>query len=200
MKEQYLEVLKFWFGEDLKRAWPATNRSQLWFYSTPETDELIRSKFGMLVEDALTGQLISWENEILGKLALIILLDQFTRNIFRGTERAYSGDNYAKRLATEIVDQELDKELTVVSRVFLYLPFEHSENLTDQDKSVFLYTELYDTAHERLKPIVEISLKSAIKHRETIKEYGRFPYRNLPLGRVSTPEEQLFLDKKQFFF
>jgi uncharacterized protein (DUF924 family) len=186
---QALEILTFWFGNELSRPWPRENRSDLWFGSSKETDKLIKDSFENLVEDALSNKLTHWEDNCVNRLALIILLDQFTRNIYRGTDRAFSGDSYARSLSLRTIDSSEDINLTAVARIFLYIPLMHSEDLDDQDLSVNLYTTLYESSSDRLKTALLGSLTAAINHRNVIKQFKRFPHRNRPLGRPSTDEE-----------
>ena len=140
------------------------------------------------VEAALAGQLAAWADDAQGALALLILLDQFPRNLFRGEAKAFAGDPQARQLAETALDQGWDKGLSAVEKLFVYLPFEHSEALADQERSVALFSAL---AAEH--PGCDGFLDYARRHHEVIARFGRFPHRNAALGRPSTPEETGYL-------
>ena len=170
-------VLSFWFGPN-----PETARSQ-WFKTDPAFDRAITVLFGADYERARAGALISWEDSAQGALALTILLDQFSRNMFRKTVRAFESDALALRVAKDAIARGFDQQVTPVQRVFFYLPFEHSENLADQERSLALVGALNDA---RTKDYAE-------QHAAIIRRFGRFPHRNAVLGRQSTPEEIAYL-------
>ena len=166
------EVLDFWFGQDRKA----------WFEKSPAFDETIRTRFLALYENALRGGLADWQMAPKSCLALVILLDQFPRNMFRGTARAFATDAMALAAARHALSMGFDRGLSVDERTFLYLPFEHSESLADQEQCC-----------ELMKPLGEELLRYALRHKEIIERFGRFPHRNAALGRVNTPEETEFL-------
>lgn len=177
-------VLDFWFGA------PGTpehgTARDLWFTKSAATDAAIRVRFGTDVEAALAGERATWATTLHGSLALIVLLDQFTRNIFRDTPRAFAGDAQALALASDLVARGQDRQLTPFERWFVYLPFEHTESLAAQEESVRLYTALaQDGAPD--------ALQWAQKHYDVIARFGRFPHRNAILGRPSTVAEEAFL-------
>jgi uncharacterized protein (DUF924 family) len=178
------DILQFWFGEpgsaDYLRQRP------LWFTKSDETDRAIAERFGATVEAALLGQHDDWAATPRGALALVIALDQFTRNIFRGTPRAFAGDARALALSTRLVDTARDLALAPAERWFVYMPFEHSERLLDQYESVRLFERLAADG-------LEAPLDWARRHFDVIRQFGRFPHRNAILGRTSTPEEVEFL-------
>jgi uncharacterized protein (DUF924 family) len=182
------EVLDFWFGAPGSPEHGQTRA--LWFTKRDDTDGLIRARFGALIEAALTGELDDWArtgaSAARGALALIVLLDQFTRNAFRDTARAFVGDTRALAVATALVDTGQDRTLALLERQFVYLPFEHAESLPLQERAVALFTQL---ATDGLAE----PLDWAIKHRDVIARFGRFPHRNQQLGRASTPAEVTFL-------
>ncbi len=180
-------VLDFWFGSPDGPDFGMTR--PLWFTKSGATDELIRSRFGDTVEAALNGQSGEWDATPRGTLATIIVLDQFTRNIYRETPRSFAGDPHALRLASRLVDRGDDRLLALVERWFVYMPFEHSEFLNDQRESVRLSEQL---AQDGLAE----PLPWAVKHFEVIQRFGRFPHRNSILGRESTPEEIEFLKEQ----
>ena len=176
------DILDFWFGADTAKA-----RAE-WFRKDPAFDALIAERFGTQVEAALAGGLRDWEADAGTALARILLLDQFTRNIFRGTPRAFEGDAQALQAARRMVQTGQDMALAPLARSFVYLPFEHAEDLTAQDEAVRLFEALERTAPE-CKGLLEYTLR----HRAIIERFGRFPHRNATLGRVSTDEETAFL-------
>lgn len=174
------EVLDFWFGAD-----PPAVRDY-WFRKSDAFDDAIRSRFGTAIEAALSGTLDEWSAAPEGTLALIVLLDQFTRNAFRDTPRAFAGDAAALGHARRLVGAAADRRLTTLRRWFVYMPFEHSEELIDQYESLRLFGEL---ARDGL----DAPLEWARRHFEVVRRFGRFPHRNEILGRASTAEELEFL-------
>lgn len=180
-------VLDFWFGAPDEPAFGTTR--PLWFSKSNATDQLIRERFGDVLESALRNDLDSWQTSARDAVALIIVLDQFARNIYRGTPRSFAGDSEALRIASRLVDRGEHRALQPVERWFAYMPFEHSEFLNDQQESVRLFEEL---ARDGLAE----PLPWAIKHFDVIKRFGRFPHRNSILGRASTPEELEFLQEQ----
>lgn len=180
------QVLDFWFGAPGSPEHGSAR--DLWFSKRDTTDALIRERFGTLIDAALRGECDAWIDTPRGALALIVLLDQFTRNAFRDTPRAFAGDDRALAIAAALVDRGDDRQLAPVERWFAYLPFEHAESLAMQDRSVALFTAL--SADGLREP-----LDWAIKHRDVIARFGRFPHRNVILGRVSTAEEAAFLQQ-----
>ena len=179
------DVLDFWFGppDDPDHA----NPREAWFTKDDGFDESIRSQFGAAVDLAIDGGREDWTDGGAGNLAVILMLDQFTRNIFRGSDRSFAGDARARDLARAVVDSGNDSALTVVQRVFLYLPFEHSEDISDQYRSMELYKGLPD------HPNKDNWVEYAQAHFDIIERFGRFPHRNDVLGRATTPEETEFL-------
>ncbi len=135
------------------------------------------------------GDYHSWQKTAEGTLALVILLDQFSRNIFRGTQVAYQNDAFARAVALKGIEKLYDRELKPIERVFFYMPFEHSEALQDQEKSVYLVQNLVEELPESLQKEFESYILYAIKHKEVIEKFGRFPHRNEILNRRSTEEE-----------
>lgn len=167
------EVVSFWRNVGPKG----------WFEKNPALDEEIRRRFLALHEAAAAGRLASWENSAEGALALMILLDQFPRNMFRGDKRAFATDPQARALASRAILNGFDGADPAM-RSFFYLPFEHSESLVDQERGLLLYKAAGDAD----------GLKWAHIHADIIRRFGRFPHRNAVLGRATTPEEQAFLD------
>jgi uncharacterized protein (DUF924 family) len=176
------QVLDFWFGP---RAEQIQDR---WFRADPVFDATIRQRFGGTVQAALAQQLPQWSSSRTGRLALILVLDQFTRNIHRGTALAFAGDAQALPLARQMVAARNDQALPVLQRWFVYLPLMHAEDLAVQDESVRLYTALHAE-----DPRLASALDYARRHREVIQRFGRYPHRNAALGRTSSPEELAFI-------
>jgi len=155
-----------------------------WFTRNDDFDREIRERFLATHEAAALGRLADWEASAEGALALMILLDQFPRNMFRGTARAFATDKLAREIATRALDKGFDRDTPATLRSFFYLPLEHSEELADQERSLALYRALGD----------ENNMKYADIHADIIRKFGRFPHRNEILGRQTTAEEQAFLD------
>jgi uncharacterized protein (DUF924 family) len=183
-------VLRFWFAEPQTPQAQYAQRRKLWFGKNPEFDRTIGARFQSLSEQAAEGRLQHWQASPLGSLALIVLLDQFPRNMFRDTPRAFATDGLARAVAQHSLSQAFDRALEPIQRIFVYLPLEHSENLDDQRQSVQLFTAL---AAEN--PELADCLDYALKHQVVIERFGRFPHRNRILGRSSTPAEIEFLQQ-----
>lgn len=188
--EKQREILDFWFGGDSLHE---LDRSDVWFGKATALDNQIRARFGERVESAGTGAFDDWAKTAQGALALILLLDQFPRNIYRGDAKSFAFDERARRIAENALDRGLDSKLSVIERIFLYLPFEHSEDLAAQDRAVELYTRLAADAEPDERAIVDQALEYASLHRAIISRFGRFPHRNDLIGRETSPEEREFL-------
>ena len=178
---QALDVLDFWFG-----ATPGPRR-KAWFEKSALFDESIRARFLPLVNQAAQGRLASWAEDPKQALALIVVTDQFPRNLFRGSGRAFATDPMALALANQVVERGWDARMLPVERMFIYLPFEHSESIAGQDRSCELFAPL------NTFPETSDAVEYSEKHRIIVKRFGRFPHRNAALGRESTPEEIEFL-------
>jgi uncharacterized protein (DUF924 family) len=181
-------VLDFWFGAE-GSATHGLQRTE-WFAKNDVFDRTIVECFGVLVERALRGELDAWADEPRSALARILLLDQFTRNAFRGTPRAFAGDSQALAAASAMVGGRHDEQLPPFMRAFVYMPFEHAEKLAMQEEAVRLFTRLAAS-----DPAFSSMLDYAHKHRAVIERFGRFPHRNAILGRQSTAEEMAFLEQ-----
>ena len=179
-------VLDFWFGA-ADDADHLASRPQ-WFRKDDAFDAQIASRFGTVIEAALAGGLNQWLGPPLGRLALLVVLDQFTRNVFRGDARSFAGDARALTIAQDLVRSGDDRSLTGVQRQFAYLPFEHAEDLAMQAESLRLFAAL-GVDH----PALEGLLDWAQRHEVIVARFGRFPHRNQALGRVSSAEELAFL-------
>lgn len=177
-------VLGFWFGEPEDGA---ARPREVWFQRDEDFDAGISSRFRADYERAATGELDDWLATPRGALALAILLDQFPRNLFRGSARAFETDARARSVARTALERGYDVRVSSVERWFFYLPFEHSEDLDDQRLSVELFATLGDDEGSRMVQ------DYAGRHMEIIERFGRFPHRNATLGRPSTPEEEEFL-------
>ena len=176
-------VLDFWFGS--RRSGEPIRVRTRWFRPDADFDAACAAALGTDCERALAGALASLEDSAHGSLALVILLDQIPRNIFRGTAEAFAGDARARTVADRAIAHCFDRTLAPAERMFRYLPFEHAETLADQDRAVALFADLGDADW----------LDYAHRHRAIIARFGRFPHRNAVLGRASTPEELAFLQE-----
>lgn len=172
------EILGFWFAGAQENG-----RREVWFKSTDAFDREIRDRFLDLQEAAAGGALEAWKKTPEGTLALILLLDQFPRNLFRGTARAFATDEAARAAARHALESGFHQGADNYQRIFLGLPFVHSEDPADQEQSMRLAATLDEAK----------SLESATEHRDLIARFGRFPHRNAALGRQSTPEEEAYL-------
>jgi uncharacterized protein (DUF924 family) len=170
-------------ADDVLGYWRAVG-PQRWFVKNTAIDAEIRDKFQNLHAAAIEGLLGNWEDEVSGALAHVIVLDQFSRNMFRGSAAAFAADPLARATAGRAINRGFDRQTTKEERPFFYLPYMHSEALADQERCV----ELCRAAED------EGTLKYAELHAGVIRRFGRFPHRNAVLGRVTTPEEQAFLD------
>jgi uncharacterized protein (DUF924 family) len=181
----WTEVLEFWFGAPDS---PELGRPRKrWFEKSADYDALVRDRFLETCEAAVAGRLDEWRERPLGALALVIVLDQFPRNLFRGTPRAFAADSGALALARSIVAHRFDDAFLPVQRSFAYLPFEHAEDLAAQRESLRLFERL------SAEGAGSEGLAWAMRHYVVIARFGRFPHRNALLGRESTPEERAFL-------
>jgi uncharacterized protein (DUF924 family) len=184
------DILDFWFG-----AAGSPERGQFraeWFKKDAVFDETIRMRFGAVVEAALAGGLEEWEKgpaaSPASALALILVLDQFPRNLYRGDARAFAGDARARDVAAAVIDRGWGQQLADLERIFAYMPFEHSEAVADQERSLALFGKLAEG-----RPAFASTLDYAQRHYDIIARFGRFPHRNAALGRPSTTAELEFL-------
>jgi uncharacterized protein (DUF924 family) len=190
MTEQIEAVLHYWFGPLDDTGMPEQDRNALWFKSSEATDQAIAQDFGDRVEQALAGELASWSQNDRGVVALVILLDQFTRNIYRGTAKAFTGDTGALALAQHAIATGHFQRMPAIHQVFLFMPLEHCEDLDTQEECVALFTELAAVTGQ---PLIASFCRYAQAHRDVIARFGRFPHRNPLLGRPSSAEEQSYL-------
>lgn len=182
-------IFEFWFLPVGSPEHGSARRA--WFQKDEQFDRSIEAAFGPLIEEALAGGLHHWDEEgPQAVLARILLLDQFTRNVYRGTPRAFAGDRWALQAALDMVDDDEDLALPPLQRAFVYLPFEHAEDDNMQRQAVALFTRLASA-----NPGFDGMLEFAQRHRAVIQRFGRFPHRNAILGRESTAEELEFLQQ-----
>ena len=185
------EVLEFWFSEQTR---------PLWFERNAAFDEEIRTRFGANVAAAAIGDLDYWVRAVDSSLALVLLLDQFPRNIHRGTLRAYAGDVRARNTADTAIERGFDRRTPLDRRFFFYLPFEHSENPKDQARSVALFRRWAEEHRGAAREGALEQMKYVLRHQEIVERFGRFPHRNTVLGRESTPAEVAFLKEPNSSF
>lgn len=188
------EVLRYWFGDSGDDLQILKQYGKLWFGKDEQVDRDIDSRFSAAVDAAVEWGLIDSDESVAQRyLVTILLLDQFTRNIYRGKARAFAYDSVALDLALKALIAGHDQQLRPIERVFLYLPLEHSENLEHQDRSVALFTQLQNSVAKPLQSAYAGFLDYAIRHQQIIARFGRFPHRNQILARPSSAEEQEFL-------
>jgi uncharacterized protein (DUF924 family) len=200
MDTEHAEVLRFWFAgiepgaNDELPVWKS--RVLRWFQGGPQLDREIHERFGALHERARRGEIDTWSETRDGVRALVIVFDQFSRNLHRGTPLAFDQDARACALVDLALRRGDDRDLAWYERMFLILPFGHSEELGDQDRALaYLESSLLPLIPPALAPLAELNRHQARGHRETIARFGRFPGRNQALGRVSTPEELAYLEE-----
>lgn len=190
-KEKQSRILDFWFGKLKDEEVPPQALSRMWWAKNRDIDEHIRKNFETDLLGAVKGELGDWESTPHGTLALIILLDQFSRNMYRDTRRAFSQDTLALSTAEKGIEKGFDKGLHPVMRVFFYMPFMHSESKDMQKRSTALFGALEKdfTSPRELAEMLSDNMEYAERHRAIIERFGRFPHRNRILGRESTTEE-----------
>ncbi len=188
-------ILDFWFGAETGDSETAQARKKLWWSKDEAVDAEIRRRYAALVDAAAAGQHDAWLDHARGRLALILLFDQFPRNMYRDTPRAFAFDPQASRLALDGIAAGADRSLRAIERVFFYLPLEHSESAELQARCVALFTALAAGVPESDRKTFSGYVDYAVRHRDVIHRFGRFPHRNRILGRASTPEEIEFLQQ-----
>ncbi len=186
-------ILSFWFQQKELSAPQIDARMDTWFGENPVFDEEIRQAFMDDVERASAGELDHWTKTPHGRLALILLLDQFRRNIYRGLPEAYEQDPKALKLCVEGAMRKGDKGLMPIQRVFFYMPLQHAESRKVQAKSVDIYNRLADAVSPTLTETFLTVAQFAELHRDIVERFGRFPHRNRVLGRENTSEEEAYL-------
>ena len=191
--ESPASIHEFWFGLATDDRAIAATQSKLWWSKDTELDQQMRIRFEPLLHSSSRGELAHWSDTPIGWLATVLLHDQFPRNIYRGRPDSFAFDSKARDIARTGIDKNFDRELRPIERIFCYLPFEHSELLADQDYSVGRIQGLHDELAVPLRIEFDGYLDFALRHREVIARFGRFPHRNLILGRDSSADEQEFL-------
>jgi uncharacterized protein (DUF924 family) len=187
------EILSFWFKEQELSAPQIDRRMDIWFGENPEFDHEIQKEYADDVDRACEGDLDRWADEPRGRLALIILIDQFRRNIYRNTAKAFSMDRRALKLCVEGAMEKKDKGLTPIQKVFFYMPLQHAESRKVQAKSVELFARLAESVSPTFQETFLTIAQFAELHKDIIDQFGRFPHRNKLLGRENTPEEDEYL-------
>ncbi|WP_404938084.1 DUF924 domain-containing protein [Pseudomonas sp. JDS08PS003] len=193
MAAPWQPLLDWWFGSADKPADIVAEKGLLWFGKRDSQDLEARERFGALVEQALAGGLTGWAQSPQGWLALVLLLDQLPRMIYRDTPKAFSGDTRAQALVAQGIAADLDRQLPAMQRSFIYLVFEHCEHLAVQNEGVSRFAALHDAQPEEDRPVFADHLDYAERHQKVIARFGRFPHRNAILGRESTAQELAFL-------
>lgn len=193
MTAPWQPLLEWWFGSAEAPNDVAADREKLWFGKRDSQDLEARERFGDWVEQALAGGLTDWAQRPEGWLALVLLLDQLPRMIFRDTPKSFSGDLRAQALVAQGIAADFDRQLRPIQRVFIYLVFEHCENLAVQNEAVSRFIALVDEQPEADRAVFADNLDYAERHQKVIARFGRFPHRNGVLGRESTAEEVEFL-------
>lgn len=189
------EIVTFWLGPALDSPQHASERRDWWYKGGKPVDDEIRARFGTLVVQACDGGLDDWPNTTDGAFAMILLLDQFTRNLYRGTPDAYLGDARAFEIVKQTIAAQLDQTLHPVARIWLYHPFHHAESAVIQDQGLALLNDVFTAAPDTWRPYVERSIKGWTRHRNIVAQFNRFPHRNPVLGRTSTNEELAFMNE-----
>ncbi|MDI1334398.1 DUF924 family protein [Pseudomonas sp.] len=193
MTAPWQPLLEWWFGTFESPQDIAADKGKLWFGKRDSQDLEAQTRFGDWVEQALAGGLTEWAQRPEGWLALVLLLDQLPRMIFRDTPKSFSGDLRAQALVAQGIAADFDRQLRPIQRVFIYLVFEHCENLAVQNEAVSRYIDLVKQQSEGDQALFTDYLNYAEKHQKVIARFGRFPHRNAVLGRESTAEELAFL-------
>jgi uncharacterized protein (DUF924 family) len=195
MTAPWQPLLDWWFGSSGSASEVAAQKGRLWFGKRDSQDLEARERFGDWTEQALAGGLTEWMQRPEGWLALVLLLDQIPRMIFRDSPKAFAGDLRAQALVAQGIAADFDRQLQPIQRVFIYLVFEHSENLAVQNEGVSRYIELVAHQPQTDRALFSDYLDYAERHQRVIAQFGRFPHRNAVLGRESTAEELVFLSR-----
>lgn len=193
MADKIHELLNFWFGNLGLADLPSSDRTSLWFGDNDAEKQKLIQLFEKEFQDATMGRLDDWSTTPRGRLALIILFDQFPRHMYRHSPQAFAYDEHARQLCIEGLRQKMDKSLTLVERVFFYMPLVHTEDTVLQEQSIRLYQDLASLSMNETVQVYQLFLAYAYAHFRVIKQFGRFPQRNRLLGRESTPAELEFL-------
>jgi uncharacterized protein (DUF924 family) len=195
MSEETLprKIRDFWFGRAIADPSAIQERMAFWFGDDPARDAAMKSGWLQVTEDAIAGRLDKMGSTPPGRLALILLLDQFSRNLFRGSPRAFEKDGRARYLMRDGMSRQMDLVLSPIERCFFYMPLQHSEFLEDQESSVSRFEQLLSEVSLEQRDVYKSFLEHARLHRDIVARFGRFPHRNATLNRLSTPEERRYL-------
>ena len=193
-KEKIDEIHQFWFGE-LQGGLASDDVKRRWYQSTKGDDEYIAQHFGEIHKLASKGKLVEWASSAQGRLALIIILDQFSRHLYRGTADAFRFDSQALELCLAGIERGHDKQLSLAERLFFYHPLEHAEDIQHQHTCVALTQEFAESLSGQARQEVDNALKYMHEHRDIVEAFGRFPHRNNVLGRESTQDELAYLNE-----
>jgi uncharacterized protein (DUF924 family) len=188
------EIIDYWIGDAATSPDAAKKRTQLWYMSSAESDDLLREKFGADLARAERGELDSWRQTANGCLALVILLDQFSRNLHRGVAAAFANDPQAVAVAQHAFDKGFDKDMSPIGLSFLIHPFHHAEDIELQNRCVATYEAMIESVSAEWQAQLQGHLDFSREHRDVIAQFSRFPHRNEVLGRHNTAEEQSYLD------
>jgi len=188
-------ILRFWFGTATDDVEVAEQCGNMWWKKNPGIDNEIRERFEGELNAVAKGEHDDWLEDSRGRLAMIILADQFSRNMYRDTPRAFANDALALSWCKDGIDSGVDGELRSIERVFLYMPLEHSESIEDQRRSVALFTQLAQNVAPQQRKLFNGYVDYAVRHRDIVQRFGRFPHRNAILGRESTEDEITFLQQ-----
>jgi uncharacterized protein (DUF924 family) len=188
------DVLAFWFAGTLEVGADPQSQYRRWFTQSDAFDREIEAAFGDLPDAARDGQLTPWHGSAAGMLALVIVLDQFPRHLYRATPKAFAFDAQAFAVAESAIAAGFDAALHPLQAAFLYMPFQHAEDRRAQQRAVALYDELVDRAPQEYRAIMEGFANYARRHAVVVEQFGRFPHRNALLGRTTTAEEQAYLE------
>ena len=188
-----VEVITYWLGDAESDPAAAHARNRFWYRPTIQIDCAIKDRFEDVHTAIRNGRLLHWGGDAEGALAVVIVLDQFSRNMFRGQRGAFGQDSLARAVAVRAIDRGFDEGLSVPGRVFLCHPFTHSESPIDQDRAVNTYVRMVDRVSDDWKPFVQSFVNHAKGHRDLIQRFGRFPHRNAAMQRQSTTEEESYL-------
>ena len=187
------QLLDFWFADAASGPAAVERRNRVWFAGGESFDRACTERFAATLEAAASGELDHWKESPRGRLALIILLDQFSRNIYRGTAAAFRQDSRALATCRQGIAKGHDKQIVPFERSFFYMPLEHAEDREAQALSVRLFETLADESPEEWRARLKNDVGHARRHRDIVEEFGRFPHRNAVLGRDSSPAEQAYL-------
>ena len=193
MPDKVHALLDFWFGDLGLADLPSSDRTNLWFGESEKLKEMITGSFGDVYQSAIAGNYDEWAQTPRGRLALIILLDQFSRYLHRNSPQAFNFDKLAQQLCIEGLRGQMDHSLTLIERVFFYMPLVHAEDVEIQEQSIKLFQSLVGLSMSETTQVYQLFLAYAYAHFRVIKEFGRFPQRNTILGRSSTDAESAFL-------